>query len=194
MRVGDTLRIYFVAFYAIVIAVTLVRVLPAASILRSAERSATGPRRHLPAILIPFGFLVPPAVLLLHVGEIDVGWTAARLLGLLLGVYAAVILPWAAATLGRFLVPRAVVFPDHTLVVRGPFRFVRHPTYSGNLALWLGAALATLNVALLVLWPLYLLGLSAEAGAEEGLLEEKFGQAYRDYTAHVGRFIPGLRI
>jgi len=52
-------------------------------------------------------------------------------------------LPWAAATLGRFLVPRAVVLPDHTLVVPGPFRLVCHPAYSGDPTLWLGAALAT---------------------------------------------------
>ena len=86
--------------------------------------------------------------------------------------------------------PRAVVFPDHALVVRGPYRLVRHPVYSGDLALWLGAALGTLNALLLVLWPLYLLGLSAEASVEEGLLERKFGEAYRDYAARVGRFAP----
>src|SRR5712691_5530010 len=190
MGIGDALRIFFLGFYGVVIIITLVRVLPTVGRLRSAERSATGARRFLPAVLLPFGFLVPPGVLLLRAGEIDATWTAVRLLGLVLGLYAAVILPWAAATLGRFLVPRAVVFPDHTLVIRGPFRLVRHPAYSGDLALWLGTALGTLNVLLLVLWPLYLLGLSAEASVEERLLEGKFGQAYRDYVTRVGRFVP----
>ena len=190
MGIGDALRLFFVGFYAVVIAVTLIRVLPTVGTLRSAEQSATGARRFLPAVLLPFGFLLPPAVLFLRAGEIDATWTAVRMLGLGLGLYAAVILPWAAATLGRFLVPRAVVFPDHALVVRGPYRLVRHPVYSGDLALWLGAALGTLNALLLVLLPLYLLGLSAEAAVEERLLEGKFGEAYRDYAARVGRFAP----
>jgi len=189
---GDALRTFFLGFYLIVIIVTLVRVLPTLGRLGSAERSATGARRYLPALLLPFGFLVPPGVVLLRVGELAASWNLVRLLGLVLGLYAAVILPWAAATLGRFLVPRAVVFPDHTLVVRGPFRLVRHPVYSGDLALWLGATLGTLNVLLLVLWPLYLAGLSAEASAEEELLAAKFGQAYRDYMARVARFVPTL--
>ncbi|HSV05362.1 MAG TPA: methyltransferase [Candidatus Binatus sp.] len=189
---GDALRTFFLGFYLIVIIVTLVRVLPTLGRLGSAERSATGARRYLPALLLPFGFLVPPGVVLLRVGELAASWNPVRLLGLVLGLYAAVILPWAAATLGRFLVPRAVVFPDHTLVVRGPFRLVRHPVYSGDLALWLGATLGTLNVLLLVLWPLYLAGLSAEASAEEELLAAKFGQAYRDYMARVARFVPTL--
>ena len=189
---GDGLRTFFLGFYLILIIVTLVRVLPTLRGLGRTERTVTGARRYLPSLLLPFGFLVPPCVMLLRLGELAASWNAVRVLGLVLGLYAAIILPWAAATLGRFLVPRAVVFPDHTLVVRGPFRLVRHPVYSGDLALWLGATLGTLNVLLLVLWPLYLVGLSAEASAEEELLAAKFGQAYRDYMARVARFVPTL--
>jgi len=96
-----------------------------------------------------------------------------------------VILPWSASTLGRFLVPQARVSRDHELVVEGPFRLVRHPAYSGDLALWLGSALATLNVLLLVLWPLYLLGVRIQSRVEEGLLESKFGHEYRRYASRV---------
>src|SRR5204863_7393474 len=80
MGIGDALRLFFVGFYAVVIAVTLIRVLPTVGSLRSAERSATGARRFLPAVLLPFGFLLPPAVLFLRAGEIDATWTAVRML------------------------------------------------------------------------------------------------------------------
>jgi len=129
--------------YLTVIIVTLVSVLRTLGRLGSAERSVSGARRYLPALLLPFGFLVPPCVMLLRARELAASWNAIRLLGLVLGLYAAVMVPWAAATLGRSLVPRTVVFPDHTLVVRVPFRLVRHPVYSGDLTLWLGAALGT---------------------------------------------------
>ena len=131
--------------------------------------------------------------MLTRAGELDAGWLAVRLVGLVLGLYAAVILPWSASTLGRFLVPQARVSRDHELVVEGPFRFVRHPAYSGDLALWLGSALATLDVLLLVLWPLYVLGAWAQSRVEDQLLESKFGSGYRRYAARVGAFLPRWR-
>jgi len=130
--------------------------------------------------------------MLTRAGEINAGWSAVRLIGLLLGVYAAVILPWSAWTLGRFLVPQARVSRDHELVVEGPFRFLRHPAYSGDLALWLGSALATLNVFLFVLWPLYVLGATMQSRVEDRLLASKFGENYRHYATRVGRFVPRL--
>ena len=189
---AEALRLFFLAFYAISVVVLILRVLPLAFRSAPAERRAEGIDLYLPIILLPVGFLIPPAAMLARVGELNAGWPAVRLAGLLLGVYAAVILPWSAATLGRFLVPQARVSHDHQLVVAGPFRFLRHPAYSGDLALWLGSALATLNVLLLVLWPLYVLGATMQARVEDGLLEAKFGGEYRRYAARVGRFLPRL--
>jgi protein-S-isoprenylcysteine O-methyltransferase Ste14 len=184
------LRLYFLAFYAISLVVLLVRVLPASLRAAPAKRRPEGRRRYLPILLLPMGFLVPPGIMLLRAGELQADWPAMRGLGLVLGLYAAGILPWTAATMGRFLVPQAVVSRGHVLVTEGPFRLVRHPAYSGDLALWLGSALATLNLALLVLWPLYLAGATAQARIEDGLLEAEFGDAYRRYAARVWPFLP----
>ena len=69
---------------------------------------------------------------------------------------------------------------------------MRHPAYSGDLALWLGSALATANLLLLLLWPLYVLGATLQSRAEDDLLASKFGDDYRRYAARVGRFVPRL--
>jgi protein-S-isoprenylcysteine O-methyltransferase len=90
-----------------------------------------------------------------------------RALGVLLTLYAAVMLLWASTTLGRFLVPQAVVVEDHDLVTHGPYRFLRHPAYSGDLALWLGAALGTVNVLLLALWPVSAFGTYLQTRQED---------------------------
>lgn len=187
---AERLRLFFLAFYAISIVILLVRVLPLAFRAAPPERAAQGAMRYLPIFLLPMGFLVPPIAMLTRTGEIDVNWQAVRVTGLLLGVYAAVILPWSASTLGRFLVPQARVSSDHELVIEGPFRFVRHPAYSGDLALWLGSALATVNILLLVLWPLYVLGATMQSRAEDELLGSKFGDDYHRYASRVGRFVP----
>jgi len=112
----------------------------------------------------------------------------APLLGL--SIYAAVMFLWVTVFMGRFLVPRAVVYEGHTLFVRGPFRLVRHPTYSGVLALWLGAALGTLNLLLLFSWPLALFGNTGQARAEEELLVSRFGVEYENYARTTARFLP----
>ncbi len=131
-------------------------------------------------------------MIFLRLGEIPGEWLGVRLLGVLLSLYAATILPWAATTMGRLLVPQAIMSHDHALVMAGPYRLLRHPAYSGDLALWLGSALGTLNAYLLALWPIIVIGVAAQARMEEQLLESKFGEAYRTYAQRVGRFIPRL--
>jgi protein-S-isoprenylcysteine O-methyltransferase Ste14 len=185
-------RAFFLAFYCVSLAVFAVKVLPAAAAVRDPERRATGWRRHLPALLLPIGFVVPPLLLWLRWGELDAGWPVVRLAGLALAAYAAPMLLASAATMGRRLVPQAVVMADHELVTRGPYRVVRHPAYSGDLALFLGAALATLDVVLLALWPLYAAGVAAQARMEEELLAAKFGDAHREYVSRTGRLVPRL--
>ncbi len=187
---SEAVRFYFLGFYGISLLVLIVQVLPAAFRAGAGEHRPDDARRYLPAIMLPLAFLVPPGMILLRIGEIHAEWPVVRVLGVLVSVYAIALLPWSAATLGRFLIPQAVVFSDHALVMRGPFRFMRHPAYAGDLALWIGSALGTLNMLLLVLWPLYVLGVSAEARVEEELLEAKFGSEYRAYARRTGRFIP----
>ena len=133
-------------------------------------------------------------ILLTKIGEITdattLGWASLRVLGVGLSFYSMFMLPWAVRTLGRFGVPGVGIFRDHALVTSGPFRVVRNPGYSAILALWLGAALATLNWLLLALWPVLLIVLFMVTREEEGLLRAKFGPTYDSYAAKTRRFIP----
>lgn len=187
---AESLRSYFLIFYGIGILVLIATVLPRLRRPPGVEKGAEDLRRYIPVVFIPLNWLLPPALILTRVGEIRVEWPLLRLIGLLLGLYAAAMLLSAPSVLGRFLVPRAVVFQDHELVTRGPYRLVRHPLYSGILALWLGAALGTLNGLLVLLWPLPLFAITAQARLEEELLEGKFGIAYKGYAQRTGRFLP----
>ncbi|MDP8932190.1 MAG: isoprenylcysteine carboxylmethyltransferase family protein [Actinomycetota bacterium] len=132
-------------------------------------------------------------VLVTRVGEVAAGWPLLRLIGVGLGVYALLVVPLAVRVLGRQGVPGIGVLRDHALVTSGPYQHVRHPGYSGVVALWLGAALATLNGLLLALWPLLIVGLLKVAREEERLLHAKFGSAYAAYARRTGRFVPRLR-
>ena len=184
------IRVYFLAFYAIGIAVLLGRVLPAARNLGPVQYRVNDSRRYVPAIFLLLDWALPFVLILTRIGEIPRELIPIRVVGLLLSVFAAVANLWAVAALGRYLVPQAVVLTDHKLVTEGPYQFVRHPAYSGDLALFLGSALGTLNVFLLVLWPVAVIGNLVQARIEEQLLEARFGGAYRSYVERTGRFLP----
>ena len=189
---ASALRLFFLAFYAIGLLVFLVKVIPASLRVPPPEQRAQGIARVLPPVLVLFNFVLPPLLILFRVGELDLRWPPVRWLGLGVSLYAAVMLLWAAATLGRFLVPQAVVLSDHDLVTSGPYRFLRHPAYSGDLALWLGAALGTVNLLLFLLWPISVLGTYFQTREEEKLLASKFGASYESYSKRTGRLVPRL--
>jgi len=79
------------------------------------------------------------------------------------------------------------------LVSSGPFGIVRNPLYVGNIAIWIGFAL-TARLVWLAPVILILLGLEYHAIVrwEEQLLESRLGEAYREYTSRVPRWIPRL--
>lgn len=146
-----------------------------------------------PPKLALVAWLVPPLILISHVGELSKEWPAVRALGLILSLYALFMAQGAVRALGRLLVPGRGIYQDHSLVTSGPYRWVRHPLYSAAFALWLGAALATLNWLLLVLWPLVVMAVLREMREEEEMLRAKFGAAYEAYAARTGRVIPAFR-
>jgi protein-S-isoprenylcysteine O-methyltransferase Ste14 len=184
------IRIWFIALYTLGIVVALVHLLPGRHASGGSESPVADRRRWVPALMLPIIWLLPWILLVTGVGSLSRSWPAPRLVGVALSLYAFPLLLAAPRALGRFLVPRATVFADHVLVTLGPFRFLRHPIYSAVLALWLGAALGTLNVILIALWVVPLVGVRIQAHAEEELLRAKFGQEYADYAARTGAFVP----
>ena len=149
-----------------------------------------GWRWYVPVVLLPVEWLLPPALIAVRVGEIEAGWLPVRVVGLAIGLAGAVLLVWASVLLGRFMIHEAAVREDHTLIESGPYRFVRHPVYMGYLALLLGSGVASLNVCLVLLWPVSLLGILIQAASEEQLLTAKFGQDYERYVGRTGRLVP----
>lgn len=188
MTMRDGVRLWFLVLYGLGLAVFLagiIRFRPH----RQAVEEQSGP---LPTPGALITFLFPPLILLAGIGHIPREWLPIRAVGIGLSLYGIVVLPWATWALGRLYIPGAGVFREHELVTSGPFRFVRHPIYSAILALWLGAALGTLNWLLLVLWPGYLAGVMKPAREEEELLEAKFGEAYEEYAQQTSRLVPGM--
>jgi protein-S-isoprenylcysteine O-methyltransferase Ste14 len=190
---SEELRLSCLALFAVgpvVAALALVR--------RGLDPSPTlsrirGWRWYVPMVLLPVEWLLPPALIAFRVGEIDGDWLPVRLVGLGIGLAGALLLVWASMLLGRFLMHEAAVREDHALIESGPYRLVRHPVYTGYLALLFGSGVASLNVCLWLLWPVSLLGILIHAASEEQLLAERFGQDYERYARRTGRLVPHFR-
>jgi protein-S-isoprenylcysteine O-methyltransferase len=187
---SDALRLSSLALFAIGPVVAVLALLRRR--LRPSPRLSRirGWRWYVPVVLLPIEWLLPPVLIALGVGEIEAGWLPARVVGLAVGLAGAVLLVWACVLLGRFMMHEAAIRDDHALIESGPYRFVRHPVYTGYLALLLGSGVASLNVCLLLLWPVSLLGILIQAASEEQLLGARFGRDYERYVARTGRLVP----
>ncbi len=103
-----------------------------------------------------------------------------------------IVLRWYAIhVLGRYFTPVVAVRTDHQIVQTGPYRYVRHPSYSGALLSVVGLGLALTNwLSLLILLLCTLPGFLYRVKVEERALRESLGQPYADYMRRTRRFIP----
>jgi protein-S-isoprenylcysteine O-methyltransferase Ste14 len=118
------------------------------------------------------------------------GWLAAGLTMFWIGVAIRV---WSIRTLGRFFRFEVTVLSDHRVIDTGPYRYVRHPSYTGALLAFSGIGVALdnwLSVASLFFLPL--IGFLWRIDVEEAALTARLGEEYRRYKRRTKRLIPGV--
>lgn len=114
-------------------------------------------------------------------------WLAAMLVVFGLGICL-----WARGALGTNWSGAVTLKQDHELIERGPYRYVRHPIYSGFLLMAIGTAILHARGSELVFCGLLGLGLWFKLRAEEALLTRHFPEAYPQYRRRVKALIPHL--
>jgi protein-S-isoprenylcysteine O-methyltransferase Ste14 len=123
-------------------------------------------------------------------------WTldgdAIRWFGVVLAAIGGALRMWPVFILGRRFSGLVAIQPGHTLVTRGLYSVIRHPSYLGLLVNSLGWALAFRAGVGVVLAALLIPPLVARISAEERLLRSEFGSEYDAYRARTSRLIPGL--
>lgn len=127
-------------------------------------------------------------------GYAEIGLLAdwAYYLGLSLAILANATYFWGLQSLGRYFSSMVLVYQGHQLVERGPYRFVRHPMYTGLFLLWAGAGFAVQSwVAAVVIAIITAIAWTRIIPIEEKVLVSEFGEQYVSYSRRVkGRFIP----
>jgi len=96
---------------------------------------------------------------------------------------------WRA--LGRYFTGNVQVQDGQTVIMEGPYRYVRHPSYTGGMLMHLGTGLALTNwVSALTLFVISGLGYFYRVRVEENALVGGLGESYRQYMQRTKRFIP----
>ncbi len=98
---------------------------------------------------------------------------------------------YAIHTLGRYFTRDVAVSADQPVVQQGPYRWIRHPAYTGTFLTMLGVGLALTNWASLgALLVGVFLGHFYRVRVEEQALVQAIGQPYREYMRRTRRFVP----
>src|SRR5207245_8486184 len=89
---------------------------------------------------------------------------------------------YAIAILGRFFSLSVQISEDHKVVEKGPYRLVRHPSYTGILITLAGLGLAVQSLgALLVLLLFFVVSFGYRMHVVARALLSGMGQAYAAY-------------
>ncbi len=155
----------------------LIRIIAAILLIFVALQIITGTAHYTTSnpIFIAQRIFIPPIFL---------DWVAAALN--LFGIAFAI---WARYYLGRNWSPRPAVKEDHELVTSGPYRFVRHPIYTGIICAAFGTAL-TGTIFGLIVFIIASVVFIARIRKEEDIMLELFPDTYPAYQAKTKKLIP----
>jgi protein-S-isoprenylcysteine O-methyltransferase Ste14 len=98
---------------------------------------------------------------------------------------------WSEMTLGRYFTFTVMTSAAQPVITSGPYRFVRHPGYTGVLLILLGSGLVTGNWIGLAGWVVLVTApLLYRIHVEENALLAAVGDRYRTYASCHKRLIP----
>lgn len=118
---------------------------------------------------------------------------AARVIGVVIYAMGLGLRWYAIIYLGRFFTVNVAIATDHQLIDTGPYRYVRHPSYTGALAAFLGLGLVLANWASVALVTIPIFAVFARRmRVEEAALLQGLGAQYRAYMDRTQRLIPGV--
>ncbi len=98
---------------------------------------------------------------------------------------------WSFKALGDYFTHTVMVSPDQPVIAKGPYRVLRHPSYTGILLASVGVGLAAANWIALAAATLFTLALLLyRVHVEERALLTTLGERYQTYAAQHKRLVP----
>jgi protein-S-isoprenylcysteine O-methyltransferase Ste14 len=116
-----------------------------------------------------------------------------RIAGLIVYLVFSWIQIWAYKSLGESYSQDIVIFKDHKLAEKGPYKLIRHPQYLSQILVDLGGGFATLSYILIPLAIIQIPMLVMRASFEEKLLHKHFKDIFEQYKSSRGFMIPFIK-
>jgi protein-S-isoprenylcysteine O-methyltransferase Ste14 len=117
---------------------------------------------------------------------LDAFGTAITVVGLAFAV-------WARFYLGTNWSSAVSIKVGHELIRSGPYRWVRHPIYSGLLLAMLGTGIVRGELRSVVAFVLLYIGFWVKMRIEDEFMAKTFGEQYQNYALSTGALFPRLR-
>ncbi|QWT20963.1 isoprenylcysteine carboxylmethyltransferase family protein [Bacillus sp. NP157] len=99
---------------------------------------------------------------------------------------------WARYLLGKNWSSVVQIKQGHELIEAGPYRYIRHPIYTGLLLAFVGSALKVGDVRGIIAVAIVFVSFWRKLRMEERMLGETFGDAYVAYRGRTKALIPGV--
>ena len=159
----------------------------------SAEVRSPFDRGSFGAIVLGVGSALGASVAIYEVGlgdSLTAGWLVV---GIAVSLAGSGLRAWSIAVLGRFFSPILRLDADQRIVREGPYRRLRHPSYTGLFFACLGAEIALGMELGIVIGAVTTFGILAyRIRLEERMLRSRFGREYEEYARSTWRLLPGL--
>ncbi len=125
--------------------------------------------------------------------EIGIFYGGLQYIGLILLMFGILLREWSIWVLGKHFTVQVQIREKAMLVTQGPYKYIRHPAYTGSLltftgvpltiGTWLGAI-----VVIIVCWTVH----QYRIHVEEEALQEAFGSEYEEYKKRTWKLFPGF--
>jgi protein-S-isoprenylcysteine O-methyltransferase Ste14 len=197
MKQEATFRAVLVVGFLMVLIITLYHRLRSWASKERLDRRKEG--LFVLATLRPVGLLLWLGVFAYLINPAWMAWSSVplpawvRWFGVAVYAVGVWLLTWTLRRLGTNLTDTVVTRREHTLVTRGPYRWVRHPFYDAMALLIVAIALIAANWFVLVAGAVVFVLLAVRTQTEEQQLVARFGEEYRAYMENTGRFVPKRR-
>ncbi|MEO8307511.1 MAG: isoprenylcysteine carboxylmethyltransferase family protein [Pseudomonadota bacterium] len=160
--------------------------------MRADGRDKVDDRGSLRLLALVFPFAWWSAIALAWVGAASLRSAPAFYAGLACMLAGQVLRSWSIAVLGRLFTVNVAVREGHRLIESGPYRYLRHPSYTAILLVHLGIGLCIGNaLSLIALMVPIVVVLINRIRVEEEVLATGLG-TYREYMNRTYRLVPGI--
>ncbi len=124
-------------------------------------------------------------------GRIEIWFPYLPITGLIIIIFGLSIRLVAKKTLDKQFTYTVKIIDDHKLIISGIYKYIRHPSYTGQLLIFLGSGIAFANIySIIFLFIPNLLASFYRISVEEKVLIDHFKDQYTDYMKKTKKLIP----